>query len=143
MQFFKNLKIKQKLVTCFIVLAVVTGVVGLFGIYTMNTINTQSENMYYNNLMPSQKLASIRSALEDIRANQLLAIYERNPATLQTRLDVINAAVESDNVLLKEYEATIQDDENRTLYNNLTESLASYRELRNANLELVSQGSKI
>ena len=137
MQFFKNLKIKQKLVTCFIVLAVVTGVVGLFGIYTMNTINTQSENMYYNNLVPSQKLASIRSALEDIRANQLLAIYERNPATLQTRLDVINAAVESDNVLLKEYEATIQDDENRTLYNNLTESLASYRELRNANLELV------
>ncbi|MEO1814396.1 MAG: methyl-accepting chemotaxis protein [Acetobacterium sp.] len=137
MEFFKNLKIKQKLVTCFIVLAVVTGIVGVFGIYTMNTINTQSENMYYNNLVPSQKLASIHSALEDIRANQLLAVYERNPGTLQTRLDAINAAVESDNALLKEYEATIQDDENRALYTTLTESMASYRELRNANLELV------
>ncbi|WP_373481926.1 methyl-accepting chemotaxis protein [Acetobacterium sp.] len=137
MQFFKNLKIKQKLVTCFILLAVVTGVVGVFGIYTMNAINTQSENMYHNNLVPSQKLASIQYALEDIRANQLLAVYERNPGTLQTRLDAISADVESDNALLKEYEATIQDDENRAMYVTLTESLASYRELRNANLELV------
>lgn len=137
MEFFKNLKIKQKLVTCFILLAVVTGVVGIFGIYTMNTINTQSENMYNNNLVPSQKLATIESALEDIRSNQLLAIYERNPATLQTRLDAINAAVESDNALLKEYEATIQDDQNKALYTALTDSLATYRELRNQNLELV------
>ena len=137
MQIFKNLKIKQKLIACFILLAVVTGIVGVFGIYTMNAINTQSENMYYNNLVPSQKLASIQYAMEDIRANQLLAVYERNPGTLQTRLDAINAAVENDNALLKEYEATIQDDENKALYTTLTESLVEYRELRNANLELV------
>ncbi|MEL7660327.1 methyl-accepting chemotaxis protein [Acetobacterium wieringae] len=137
MELFRNLKIKQKLVTCFILLAAVTGIVGVFGIYTMNKINAQSENMYYNNLVPSQKLASIHAAMEDIRANQLLAVYERNPATLQTRLDTIDAAVESDNALLKEYEATISDEENRTLYTTLTNSLADYRELRNANLELV------
>ncbi|OXS27239.1 MAG: chemotaxis protein [Acetobacterium sp. MES1] len=137
MELFRNLKIKQKLVTCFILLAAVTGIVGVFGIYTMNKINAQSENMYYNNLVPSQKLASIHAAMEDIRANQLLAVYERNPATLQTRLDTIDAAVESDNALLKEYEATISDEENRTLFTTLTNSLADYRELRNANLELV------
>lgn len=137
MEFFRNLKIKQKLITCFILLAAVTGIVGVFGIYTMNDINTQSENMYHNNLVPSQKLASIQAAMQDIRANQLLAVYERNPGTLQTRLDAINAAVESDNVLLKEYEATIQDDENKALYNTLSDSLASYRDLRNANLEQV------
>ncbi|VUZ28321.1 Uncharacterised protein [Acetobacterium wieringae] len=137
MELFRNLKIKQKLVTCFILLAAVTGIVGVFGIYTMNKINAQSENMYYNNLVPSQKLASIHAAMEDIRANQLLAVYERNPATLQTRLEAIDTAVESDNALLKEYEATISDEENRTLYTTLTNSLANYRELRNANLELV------
>ncbi|MBU4539640.1 methyl-accepting chemotaxis protein [uncultured Acetobacterium sp.] len=137
MEFFRNLKIKQKLITCFILLAAVTGIVGVFGIYTMNDINTQSENMYHNNLVPSQKLASIQAAMQDIRANQLLAVYERNPGTLQTRLDAINAAVESDNVLLKEYEATIQDDENKALYNTLSDSLVSYRDLRNANLEQV------
>lgn len=137
MELFRNLKIKQKLVTCFILLAAVTGIVGVFGIYTMNKINAQSENMYYSNLVPSQKLASIHAAMEDIRANQLLAVYERNPATLQTRLDAIDAAVESDNALLKEYEATISDEENRTLFTTLTNSLADYRELRNANLELV------
>lgn len=137
MEFFKNLKIRQKLVTCFILLAVVTGVVGVFGIYTMNTINGQSENMYNNNLVPSQKLANIQYALEDVRANQLLAIYERNPETLQTRLDAISAAVERDNILLKEYEATIQDAENKSLYTSLTDSLATYRELRTQNVDLV------
>ncbi len=137
MEFFRNLKIKQKLVTCFILLAVITGIVGVFGIYTMNTINTQSENMYYNNLVPSQKLANVQSALEDIRANQLLAVYERNPGTLQTRLDAIVTAVENDNVLIKEYEATIQDDQNKALYDTLIENMATYRDVRNANLELV------
>ncbi|TYC88159.1 HAMP domain-containing protein [Acetobacterium wieringae] len=137
MELFRNLKIKQKLVTCFILLAAVTGIVGIFGIYTMNNINIQSESMYYNNLVPSQKLSSIHAELEHIWANQLLAVYERNPGTLQTRLDAIDASVESDNTLLKEYETTIQDDENRTLYTSLTESLAAYRELCDNNLELV------
>jgi methyl-accepting chemotaxis protein len=137
MEFFRNMKIKQKLITCFILFAVITGVVGIFGIYTMNGINTNAQNMYNNNMVPSQKLLEIEAALGDIRANQLLAVYERNPGTVQTRLDAINSAVESDNALLKEYEATIKDDQNKALYSTLTESLANYRELRNANLELV------
>ncbi len=140
MKFFKNLKIKQKLITCFILLAVVTAVVGGFGIYTMNGINTQSKNMYYDNLLPSQELASIQATLGEIRANQLLAVYERNPATLQTRLDVINTASELDNTLLKEYETNIRNEEDRALFATLTESVATYRDIRNQNIDLLKNG---
>lgn len=140
MKFFKNLKIKQKLLTCFILLALVTGVVGGFGIYTMNGINTQSENMYNNNLVPSQKLANIQATLGEIRANQLMVVYERNPGTLQTRLDAINAAAEADNILLKEYETNIQNEKDRALFTTLTESVATYRDIRNQNIELLKNG---
>ncbi|AFA48300.1 methyl-accepting chemotaxis protein [Acetobacterium woodii] len=140
MKFFENLKIKQKLLTCFILFAVVTAVVGGFGIYTMNGINNQSKNMYYDNLLPSQKLANIQATLGEIRANQLLALYERNPGTLQTRLDVINAESEENNTLLKEYETNIRNEEDRALFATLTESVATYRDIRNQNIDLLKNG---
>lgn len=54
---------------------------GAVCIYTMNTINTQSETCI---TITWSRLASIQSAMEDIRANQLIAVYEHNPGTLQT-----------------------------------------------------------
>jgi methyl-accepting chemotaxis protein len=61
MKFFNNLKLKQKLVTCFLLFAIVTGAVGLFGIYSMFTINARAEALYTNALstgdISSQALA--------------------------------------------------------------------------------------
>ncbi|MBC3803219.1 HAMP domain-containing protein [Acetobacterium fimetarium] len=62
MKLFKNLKIKEKLITCFILFAVVTGMVGLFGIYSMYTINTRAENMYTNAMSVENMSAEAISA---------------------------------------------------------------------------------
>ncbi|WKY47875.1 methyl-accepting chemotaxis protein [Eubacteriaceae bacterium ES3] len=136
----KNLKIKDKLVTCFVVLAVVTALVGAFGIFSMYSIQNNSENMYYDNLVPAEKLSDIQVELQNIRANQILAQYEENPATLSTRLDAIDESVAKDDELLTDYEATIADDENQALYDDLTEKLADYREVRNESLALIEEG---
>jgi methyl-accepting chemotaxis protein len=37
--------------------------------------------MYYDNLEPAAKLSDVQVELQNIRANQILALYERNPAT--------------------------------------------------------------
>jgi methyl-accepting chemotaxis protein len=138
MRWFSDMKIRAKLISCFIILALFTGIVGVFGVTNMNNINHRSEMMYNENLIPVQDLKSIQVALQDVRANQILAIYERNPDTLQSRLDVINALVETTNELLTKYETTIHnDDENRALYDAAIESLTEYRKVRNENLDLL------
>lgn len=137
MKLFSNLKIKAKLIVCFIILAVFTGIVGIVGIVDMSNINRRSENMYNNNFLPSQNLAKIQNALQEVRANHVLALYERDPKTVQSRLDTIDKFIQEDTELLQKYESTIQYEEERTLYTNVMDSLSAYRTVRNENLNLI------
>ena len=56
MSWFRNLKIRIKLLSCFIILAIFTGVVGLVGINAVKNVNESSQRMYHNNFVPSQDL---------------------------------------------------------------------------------------
>ncbi len=138
MKWFINMKMRAKLLSCFIVLATLTGIVGVFGVTSMNNINHRSERMYNNNFLPAQDLKSVEVALQEVRANQILAVYEKDPTTFQTRLDTINKMVEHNNELLKNYEKTILDDkENKNLYSSVMDSLSTYRTILNDNLDLI------
>ena len=138
MKWFINMKIRAKLLSCFIVLATLTGIVGVFGVTSMNNINHRSESMYNNNFLPVQDLKNVEIALQEVRANQILAVYEQDPTTFQTRLDTINKMVEQNNELLSNYEKTIQGDiEEKTLYTNVIDNLTTYRTILNNNLDLI------
>lgn len=141
MRWFNNMRIRTKLISCFIVLTVLSCVLGIIGIMDMRTLNSRSESMYSDNLIPIQRLKEVQVAFQDIRANHVLAVYERNPATYQNRVDAINELVRQNNERLAEYEEIIKDDEtNQALYDEVMKTLANYRELREANLELVKNG---
>lgn len=139
MSYFRNLKIRTKLVICFIILAVLTSAVGAVGVFNMYNLNSESENMYRSNFLPAQNLAKIQTALQDVRANHLLAVYERDTNTIQSRLDTIDKLVKQTNDKLKEYETLIHDGKEKTLYNSLMDSLTAYRTARNGNLDLIKE----
>lgn len=140
MKFFKNLKIKGKLITCFVIFAVFMGIVGTVGIINMSNLNKRSNDMYNHDFVPSQNLATIENNLQIIRANLILAIYEKSPETLSGRIDAIDKATTADNELLNAYEGTIQTEENRALYTTLKTNLAAYRTARDENIALVKAG---
>lgn len=137
MKVFKNLKIKGKLIVCFVIFAVFMAVVGISGITNMNNMNARSNSMYNDNFVPSQNLEKVKTNLQIIRANIIMAIYEKNPENLQLRVDAIAAATTADNELLKAYETSIKSEENKDLYTTLSTNLATYRDLRNDNMALI------
>lgn len=137
MKSFGNLKIKAKLIVCFITLAVFTGIVGIVGIINMSNMNTRSENMYKNNYVATQNLTQIQNALQEIRGNLLLTIYERNTQTAQSKLDAIDKCGQESTDLLKKYEPTIASQEERTLYTNVDNSLTSYISILKQDLDMV------
>lgn len=138
MKWYLNMKIRGKLILCFIILAVFTGIVGVVGINSMNNLNNASINMYNNNFLPSQDLANIQTYLQQVRSVHLLALYEKDTSKVQSRLDEINLLVDQSNQLLESYKQTIQSDmENQQLYDNVIASMKSYRILRDNNLELI------
>ncbi|MDF2947277.1 MAG: methyl-accepting chemotaxis sensory transducer [Bacillales bacterium] len=140
MSWFRNLKIRVKLISCFIVLAIITGVVGFIGINSMSTINKNSDTLYKGYAVPALNLSKIQTGLQNVRANHLLALYDNSNANLQTRIDEIQKNVDSNNELLKKYETTITEEEDQALYNKVMESLDTYRNERNKNFDLIKAG---
>lgn len=141
MKWFSNLKIKTKIVFCFIVLAVFTSLVGFIGISNMGTINDRGDKMYTDNLLPSMDLAKIQKSLLIIRSNYLLMVYEKDASKFQTRLDEINSFAETNNNILATYEKTIQSAEEKKLFDTLKEDLAEYRKIRGEHLAIVQTGN--
>lgn len=137
MNLFRNLRIKGKLIVCFVIFAVLMGVIGVTGIVNMNKLNSASSDMYYSDVQPSQYMKEIQVNLQIIRANILMAIYEKNPDNLSTRIAAIDAATTADNELLEKYKALIETDANQKLFDTLKTSLAEYRQLRDANMALI------
>lgn len=137
MKRFFDLKIRTKLMVSFIVLLFLTLVVGAIGIYNMYLINTSSQNMYNNFTKPIEALEKTQTALESVGRNHILALYEQNTETLQSRLDVISAMAKQTDVLLKEYNITKKDDTATALYDTLITNLTQYRTLREENLTLI------
>ena len=137
MKWFLNMKIRNKLMLSFIFLAVITFIVGILGVYNMNAMNQESRRMYDENVIPVQYLIKAQSLLQEARANHLLALYERDTETLQTRLDKITEVVNQTNQLLIQYDAIDKDDIAKDLLIALTNALENYKTIRNTNLDLI------
>ena len=65
MKFFNNLKMIQKLVSAFLLVAVFLGLVGFIGTHNMKNINTNVKNIYNDDLIGVKDLISIRANLLD------------------------------------------------------------------------------
>lgn len=137
MKWFRNLKIRTKLILCFIILSIFTGVIGFIGINNMATINTRAEAMYEKNFIPAQRLASIQKSLFSVRSTYLLMLYEKDMTQFQKRVDDINLLVENNNKMLAEYEKMIASSEERAIFENIKKYLETYRTIRNEHIGML------
>lgn len=140
MNWFSNLKIKVKLVICFIILALFTGAVGIIGISNMGMINERGDDIYNNNFLASQELAKIQKSLLLIRSEYFLMLYERDTAQFQTRLNTINNLSEETNEILSSYEMHRLTTEESTLLKTLKSNLTDYRQIRAEHIAMVQEG---
>ena len=68
MNWFSNLKIRFKLIICFMVVAAFIAVVGTIGIKNMSQINRRANEMYTMNFQPIAHLTLIQKNLLYIRS---------------------------------------------------------------------------
>lgn len=140
MKWFNNLKIKNKLVISFILVAIFTAVVGTFGIFNLKASNERTNLMYHNNFLPSQDLAELQRNMQLIRSTYLMMLYEEDMSTYKERAEQIQGWADENNTILTEYEAGITSVEDRELFAILEETVVPYREIRAKALQLLSDG---
>ena len=145
MKVLNNLKIRVKLMLCFIIVALFTGVVGAIGISNMNKIDNRGSSMYNDNFIPAQQVQNMNNGILVIRSNYLLMLYERDASKFQQRVDEINKIVNTNNKIMENYANMLQKDKTRTtsersLYDTLKEDLNSYRAIRNEHISWIQAG---
>ena len=140
MKWFRNLKISVKLITAFLIIALIAGVVGVLGIVMLSDVNVSSQNLFNNYGNSQGYLGYVRGEFEFERAllRDIVVDKDANRA-----LATQNSAVSSDEKLmnnLNAYELTCQNEDEKARYSDLKEKIEAFRNVRDEILALGVNG---
>ena len=140
MKWFTNLKMIQKLVSAFVLVALFIGIVGFVGMTNIKNINKNLENIYNIDLIGVNDISNIKANLLEIRGDLLLILDPINKSNIQKNKDNIKRLVVIDNTLITEYKTTITSDLDRQQFAEFEKLLADYRTNRDELIKLAEAG---
>ena len=136
MKFFINLNIRKKLILVFSVICIFMGLIGVEGILSSVKINEGSKDIYSNHLMSIEDLEEIKGNINDMRANLLRIVFERDKSKLDDQIKAIEDSTKKDNLLMEEYGSLPSSSEENKTYDDFKSELVKYRETRTTVIEL-------
>ena len=116
----KHMRVSVKLITSFLIIAVLTAVVGVIGIYGMTTINTAFDDMYEMQTIPLPELGKAIEMLQRQRACMRELIIGAAVGDMELVEDANNRANDYRQTMypaLEAYFATIRSEEAIRLFN--------------------------
>ncbi len=126
MKWFNNLKMIQKLVSAFVLVALFIGVVGFIGMSNMSNIDENLKSIYNNNLKDVDDIVNIKANLLEIRGDLLLVGNPINKSDLQKNKDSITGLESATNALMADYKTTITTDLDRQQFTEFEKLLQDY-----------------
>lgn len=136
MKWFNNLKLSQKLVPCFLIVAVFIGIIGFIGMSDMKKINGNAESMYSNNLVSVEKLVTIKSNFALFNSDILSLLYIKNENEAASIKNHISKLRNENNELMQKYEKLVADEE-KELYGQFKKIVDEYRSSYGKVIELI------
>ncbi|MBX4264809.1 methyl-accepting chemotaxis protein [Clostridium estertheticum] len=140
MKRFNNLKMIQKLVSGFVLVALFIGIVGFIGMNNIKNIDKNLENIYNVDLIGVNDISNIRANLLEIRGDLYLILDPINKSNIQKNKDNIQRLTVIDNALIVEYKTTITTDLDRQQFAQFEKLLADYRTNREDAIKLAESG---
>lgn len=131
MSWFHNLKIATKLISSFILIAMIAGVVGIVGIVNIQKIEKLDTEMYERHTASMPDLANVARGYQRQRA-ALRSMYITKD---RTKLQDFKKEYEAQQLIiengLENFKSSINDNRVQTEYNKLNEGLIGYKALAN------------
>ncbi len=94
MNWFQNIKLKQKLLGSFFIIAIIAGVVGWIGYSSLVKISNNNKELYENNVVPITQLGDASDALLLVRINFLYALKAEDKSSIRNYLSKADAQIE-------------------------------------------------
>lgn len=129
MKSFNNVGVKKKLNIVFTIICIFIVLIGAQGVFSSAKISKSANDMYSNNLISIKNLEETKGNLNEIRANMLRIVYEKDRSKLNEQIKIIDDLTNEDKILQQEYEAlpAISEEEEKT-YDDYKNDLEKYRE---------------
>lgn len=142
MKSIKNMKIKTKLISSFIIVSLFVAVMGIMAAINMNSINNRASDMYTKNLIPASDMANVQKNMLNIRSNLLLMLYEKDASKLQQRINEISQWSEDNTKYINDYQTTVDDGEEKKIFNELqAQDIPQYSQRRSEFIKLIQDGN--
>ncbi|MBX4270891.1 methyl-accepting chemotaxis protein [Clostridium estertheticum] len=143
MKWFSNLKMIQKLLSAFLLVAMFIGLIGFTGTSSMRNINTNVNNIYNNDLIAIKDISRIITNAVQIKADEVSIIDYRNRNNLQTIKASIADIETINNTLILEYKTTITTDLSKQQFTKYEKLLLENRTNREKLIKLVDNGDYV
>ncbi len=140
MKWFKNLKMAQKLVSSFIIVALFIGIVGFIGVNNMHKINSNSSSMHDYNLESIKDLMDIRQNFTEIRADLLRLVYqdiEKNQK--EEIIKEINQLGDENTSFLNVYEKSLLSKEEEHIFLQLKKDMNDFENIYKTVIKFVNE----
>jgi methyl-accepting chemotaxis protein len=123
----KNMKIKPRLLTSFLLVAAFSLILGVVGIISSTIMSDETSAMFDEPVTAINAISTIRGRFNNIRLNALeMARYSSDKAKLDEYYDHVQDYGADVETALAEYEATITDMSKETAYKSLIEEFPAY-----------------
>ena len=140
MNWFYNMKIGTKLISAFILIALIAGLIGFIGIRGISTISQESTTMFQKQLVPITNLQEISTAFQRVRVNIRDLMNARTAEEMSRYQQNIKGLSETISKNLETYEKAIMDEEERKLNTAFGETRKVYRPLLDRIAQLAIAG---
>ncbi|KGM95638.1 chemotaxis protein [Clostridium novyi A str. 4552] len=141
MNFFKKLTISTRIIAMIFIAIISMMIIGGVGILNMNKINKSSK--YLNNItIPSlNSINKIDKNLLNIYQNEKLMIYIKDKNEINELREQINNLQKDNDKQIKTYKSTIDDEEEKKIFNEFEKELTQYRNYGYEYEKLISNGN--
>lgn len=141
MLFIKDLKIRTKLLTAFIIMAVLVAAVGFIGMRSLSTVENNSEKMYSMHLQSVQILSDIKQSLFSIKSDVVELVYSKDVSAKDTLKKDIELNTDLDNKNIQEFEKLNLSSDESQVWTNFKKLLEQYRTMRDSVIKQVDAGN--
>ncbi len=125
MKWFMNLRIAAKLISSFVLVALIAGCVGMVGLMNINTINEEDTRLYKQNTLGIEELGNACIYYQRVRYN-ITKIILSDSETAESSIVRIEDFTKKANECLDRYQDTIALQEERDNYTDLVTSWTEY-----------------
>lgn len=134
MRLVDNMKTRTKILSAFLILAILTGVLGGASLYTLNQTTDSLKEMYEQRLIANNYLAKIQSNILETKALMLQIVwqygYTQDRGVITNASNILSQLSTSTNEFIIKVEALDLTAEEEAMLNELKTSLTAYRPMR-------------